>query len=500
MSGSVAGALTFIALGFDAFIDPIVGALSDSIYVPRLGRRHLPIFIAIAPLCITLYYTYHVPPHWEHDSQFIWGLAFLVSHRLCLALYSIPFTALASELATTYNDRTVIMGLYQATGFICGPATIALGMYFLLSKPKVVPNRDWHPGMPPNLKVITIPGPVNPENYPLFTLFVSCVSALGIIGPLFALRYTWGVKPPKAKRDPTTLGQAVKRFLKDICKALTFRRFLPVVGATFGLGITMGVSETATVLGGLFFWNLGARWLAWIPMAWPLGALLCFVLWIPLTRKMDKKPVAIFCLLLWGTERMVLPALKLFGYIQWNGWERESQDTHDHDGDFTIFLLNFVSLAIGGSGCIGAFMTVLSMLSDVTDAFELKTGRRYEGIFYSSRMFFVKVSGAAGHLIGGVALSVLKFPSDLSDARRHMPPPDVRLHLGWLVGPLCGIGAIVGAMSMLFYSLDRDAVHDIKAELDSSQEMAAFLSDDGNEVGEAGEGGDAAIEAAPQTP
>ena len=45
----------------------------------------------------------------------------------------------------------------------------------------------------------------------------------------------------------------------------------------------------------------------------------------------------------------------------------------------------------------------MSALADISDEHELNTGRRQEGIFYSARTFFAKVTNGIGHLIAGIA-------------------------------------------------------------------------------------------------
>ena len=43
----------------------------------------------------------------------------------------------------------------------------------------------------------------------------------------------------------------------------------------------------------------------------------------------------------------------------------------------------------------------MSALADIADEHELQTGLRQEGIFYSARTFFSKLTTGFGHLIAG---------------------------------------------------------------------------------------------------
>ncbi len=55
-------------------------------------------------------------------------------------------------------------------------------------------------------------------------------------------------------------------------------------------------------------------------------------------------------------------------------------------------------------------ISVMSALADVADEHELATGRRQEGIFYSARTFFSKLTSGLGHLLAGIAIDVIGFP------------------------------------------------------------------------------------------
>jgi Na+/melibiose symporter-like transporter len=53
----------FIVLFFDAFIDPIVGQVSDNLRSP-LGRRHPLMYAAAVPVALSYYFLFN-PPHWS---------------------------------------------------------------------------------------------------------------------------------------------------------------------------------------------------------------------------------------------------------------------------------------------------------------------------------------------------------------------------------------------------------------------------------------------------
>src|SRR6266853_1438680 len=60
LSGSLAGASVFISLLIDAFVDPLIGSLSDNWHSP-LGRCHPFLFASVLPLMLTLGLTFSMP-------------------------------------------------------------------------------------------------------------------------------------------------------------------------------------------------------------------------------------------------------------------------------------------------------------------------------------------------------------------------------------------------------------------------------------------------------
>ena len=51
-----------------------------------------------------------------------------------------------------------------------------------------------------------------------------------------------------------------------------------------------------------------------------------------------------------------------------------------------------------------------SMLADIVEESELKTGRREEGLFFAARTFAAKATSGIGTLMAGVALDLIQFP------------------------------------------------------------------------------------------
>src|SRR5450432_594881 len=71
LSAPLVGMAIMIAMIFDAFLDPIVGQVSDN-WRSRWGRRHPFMYAAALPVAIS-YLALWNPPHWSH-AQLFWYL------------------------------------------------------------------------------------------------------------------------------------------------------------------------------------------------------------------------------------------------------------------------------------------------------------------------------------------------------------------------------------------------------------------------------------------
>ena len=105
----------------------------------------------------------------------------------------------------------------------------------------------------------------------------------------------------------------------------------------------------------------------------------------------------------------------------------------------------------------------MSSLADIADEHELKTGRRQEGIFYSARTFFAKVTNGIGHVVAGVALDIIDFPRGV--AASEIDPQKI-YYLGLIDGPFAMIWGLIAAVIYAGYKIDKAEHQRIRTGLD----------------------------------
>ncbi len=114
------------------------------------------------------------------------------------------------------------------------------------------------------------------------------------------------------------------------------------------------------------------------------------------------------------------------------------------------------------SAMIISMIMVGSMIADITDEHELRTGTRQEGLLFSANAFIAKASSGLGVLVSGFVIKLAAFPAN---ATPGSVDPQVVHNLGLftaLITLLFGVGMVLG---FLPHQLTRERHEAIMEEL-----------------------------------
>ena len=104
-------------------------------------------------------------------------------------------------------------------------------------------------------------------------------------------------------------------------------------------------------------------------------------------------------------------------------------------------------------------------MADVVDAFQLRTQKREEGLFFSSMSFAYKCTVGLGYLLAGILLKLIAFPTQVSvDA----VPEEAINGLGLVGGPLVFIFYLFSLLFISFYPISKKRYESIRAQLDAA--------------------------------
>jgi Na+/melibiose symporter-like transporter len=435
MPAGLASIALGIAVVFDAFTDPIIGSVSDNLR-SRLGRRHPLMYLAAAPLALSLYLIF-MPPDairtGDEYTLFAWLLVFAILVRGAMTLFLVPWTALMAELSDDYVERTTIVTYRYLIGWIAGASFTVFTYTFIF----------------PSSEAYT-PGHLNPDAYPTFALVVSCLVFLAIVFTThFSRREVPYLIQPVAAGEKFSFG----RVFGELLLALRNREFLIVFSAVLiGSAIGGGIGALEIYIN-TYFWGLTPEDLRWFPLS-IIGALLAFTAVTSVQKRFDKKYILISAFLFLLIDGIFMICLRFLDVLPPNGSTLL----------LAILVGNSIIRTIVGTvyGIMGA-----SIMADILDYQEYRTGHRQEGMFFSAISFSGKAVSGLGIVIAGLIIDLLAFP-------RGAIPGDVPADMIVDLGIAAGIGLpllyLIPFGLFTMYRLTRTEHERIHAELEQRRE------------------------------
>ncbi len=365
----VAGAI-FIALCFDALSDPIVGYTSDN-WRSKWGRRHPFMYAAAVPVAVSYYFLWN-PPAGLTDVELFTYLVFLaVLVRTFITFYEIPSTSLVAEFTQNYEERTSMLAFRYFFGWSGGITIAVLAYRFMFVSTDTIEN-----------------GMFNKAGYSTYGLigasiiFVAIiVSAVGTHRHIPSLR-----KPPP--KQPFVFAHKKQ----ELTEILSNRSFLVLFGSAIFAAAAAGISSGMNVYFNTLFWGLSPPQIAFVALSLYLSALMALMFSPFFGRLMGKRNAAITT---FSTAIIMAPVplfLRLAGYMP-------------PDGSDALVAWLFVFNGIEISFVITASILISSMVADIVEESELKTGLRSEGLFFAARGFAAKIVSGGGILMAGIILA-----------------------------------------------------------------------------------------------
>jgi Na+/melibiose symporter-like transporter len=400
LSGTLCGAAVAIALVFDGISDPVAGAISDGWRSPR-GRRHPFMYAAALPLAVFWFLLFFPPAGLGQLGLFVWLTTFAILVRASMTLYHVPHIAMGAELSDDYVERTSIVAWRVTSGVLGGVMTSAVALALFFPETAEFEN-----------------GLLNPAGYPKVAIFGSVMMAITI------WYSAWGTRdriPFLPQAPANTARSSPAEILKSVWRgyqsAMSFVSFRAVFGGAACFTIAYGVTQTLQTHLYVFFWEFSSEQQALLRLLLLPGFFLGIMSTRWAHRRFDKKPVAVLGMagLLFAYQTPVI--LRLFDVLPANG---------------NLMLLPFIGLCMMlGSVAAGlAITTSSSMMADVTEHFEVETGRAQQGVLFSAIALAQKIGSAAGHVVAGIGLDLISFPTRSRDPENV--DPIMIEHLGML--------------------------------------------------------------------
>jgi Na+/melibiose symporter-like transporter len=406
LAPATVGVVFALGRAWDALSDPIAGTLSDRTR-SRLGRRRPWMLAAIPILGLGFAMTWAPPKAISGSALYAWiGLALFVFYSGYTA-YAIPHTSLGAELTPDHHDRTRIFGVRHAS-FMFGVALAFAGMQF-------VENADDSRAAAASVAWVAIP-----------------LMAIVLLIPACCVKE----RPEHSRRGGRRSLSAMADVLRNPHARLLLAVTFVEIAGTSVLGIVapymiVYVLKRPDLIGPL-------------PAVFLVSSIVAIPLWVRASKRFGKRNAWIVA--------MIGLAL-FFGALFFVG-----------EGEVTLLAALF-ALAGFAAGCGGAIG--FSMLADVIDFDESRSGERKEGAYAAAQGFATKAANTTIILLTGLVLQLSGFVPNADQT------PTAKLAISGLLAGVPFSMFLVGAALLSRFRLDSIEHARIREELVQGPSPAA---------------------------
>ncbi|MEM7680803.1 MAG: MFS transporter [Planctomycetota bacterium] len=478
VSPTLLGIALFLPRLWDAVIDPVMGSVSDNAKT-RWGRRRPFMLVGGLLSIVGMFVICYVPGGIKETDwgQREWGpqlpLGFVtldlyqplgdwfycayltlvcILFYTALTIFAVPYGALTMELTSNYSERTRVMSFRTLFTYLSG---LLMAWIYPLARQSQDPVQG-----------ALVVGVV----LAVVILVVTMVPTLFVREPKRVI-----AAPPTPGSDrpgPEKIG-----LVRGIKETLAVPAFLMILAAyTVGfLGVIMVIKLGKYVNfyhvygGGEEGLDKGAFVQGWAETLATLCGIAAAFMINRLARRVEKKWIligALSCsfvggLLSWmlyspgfSTWEKSLPLFGQFGEGTWAGW-LPNQITFA----FHPLILSF---ALIWPGLAGLLIMSNSMIADLCDVDELKTGQRREGMYWAVFNWIQKTAIGIALLFSGVILDIVGYDAD---AEIQSDSAIFNMRLAYLL-VVCG-GVAVAALITAFIPITQKRMEAVRAELEA---------------------------------
>lgn len=355
---------------------------------------------------------------WSESAYFYYFLIGSIIFFIAYTIFATPWVALGYELTPDYHERTRLMGVQNFVSNI--PFVIAPWFLFIMANPAWFRNQmDGARGLALAVAVTTI-----------------------VLGVLPAILLRERVMPAAAAA--ASFRHGVREFFGGLWQTLRSGPFLMLCAATFLIfnGFIMISSYQIFVL---IYYVAGGNqtdgaWLA--GLAGTVGMISNFL---------------VIALVAWLGTRIgkrnaffASTGVSVFGYgLKWFCYTPE------------LPLLALLPAPFMAFGLGGLFTLMGSLIADVVDLDELRTGERREGMFGSIYWWVVKLGQSAAIALGGFLLAWTGFEAGLASQS-----PQTLVSMRALDAFVPALTSLVAIIVMFAYPITERRAGEIRAELE----------------------------------
>lgn len=356
ISPAIAGVVVMVGKFWDAFIDPLLGMISDRTR-SRFGRRRIFLLIGVLPVIISfsmLWYSFGIA---SMGAKAVYYAIMYSLFTICFSIVQVPYNALLPDMVDDYEARTGYSTMRILISNIS--ATLSVTVPGIILGPEA--NRTT-------------------ESY----LFMGIIFGLFYGLPLLIAFFTTWENPPKAEQEHATL--SLKELFRTMWASLKNKAYRQYLGIfCFGQMATDLVSAMAT------FWLADILQQANMLTIFSGVVMVVGICMLPfynwMAKKYGKQVPAIVCM----PFRIIGLGIAFF-----------------MGGQSPVALLIAVCV-LNGIGTGVASFVPYSLLPDLPDSDEMITGKRNSGVYAGMSTFIRTSTSGIAVFLAGIILEAFGY-------------------------------------------------------------------------------------------
>ncbi|MFN2290222.1 MAG: MFS transporter [Anaerolineae bacterium] len=389
---------------WDAVNDPLFGLLSDRIRT-RWGRRRVLLLFGAVPLGLSFAMMWLVPSWQPLALTAYYALAFILFDTVFTAVH-VGYNALTPELTADYDERSSLNG-YRMAFSISG----TLGAIIFA----------------------TVLGWYVEDARLLFAIVGLGLGLVSMVPPLIVFGVT-RERPAEEQPAPLPMREALVATLSN-------RPFWLIMGLYLLSWTTASILAANLVYFANYYLRVPDQANYFVLVA--EGAAILFIpLWVWVARRLDKRRAFIL-----GTASWIVVSTGIF-FVR-----------PDQVG------LAYVLAALAGSGIATAYVLPWSMVPDIIEYDEVRTGQRREGSYYAFASFFQKLATGAALWAMGQALALTGYVTPSGGAALPVQPPEAVRAIRFFMGPVPIALLVLAILFAWRYPISREHHRALREEL-----------------------------------
>lgn len=409
----LASLAVLVGVIWDAINDPLIGTLSDNIRT-RWGRRRPFLLLFAIPYGLGFLLLWWAPP-WQSQ---VWlmihvTLAYMISDTL-QTLVSVPFFAMTPEMTPDYDERTSLTGYRMFFNLLASLAT-AVGSPMIVDK-------------------AVRAGLTSQQGYLMVAALFGGLAILPFMAIFLVVRERSGPRPPAAPTFQETLHTAWRNIPFRFATVLYMLNWI-----TFDLVALMLPFF-------LVYWVAGGNLLATVDVFGESIALESVVLGMLLV-------VAVIALPFWAwlARRLSKQSAYIIGMSFWAGVQLLIILIRPGQVGFVLALAVMAGLSVST-----AHILPDAIFPDVIEWDELRTRHRREGIYYGTKNFIRKLTGAFSIFLALQMLGWFGYQAPPQGATQFSQSAAALWAIRILTGPIGAVLLISAIAVAWFYPLSRE--------------------------------------------